>query len=235
MRTRWISPQIVATNRMHEPGYDEVKEMGRRVSAALGIGTAPTHMEWFFGPQGPALLRDRLPAARGRAVGQLLRRQRVRPLPRMGAGGLPRRHRPAAVAPLRLRHHRAAPRPRRPHRRLRGRRGRLPPLRRPRRRQPLPRPRHADPAGRGRLHGERLDAGAPPRLRRAAPHPERDRRAGAGAGGVTGFPCQAGGPAQPRAVTSPTCARRRSWSRCPDPCPRGPRRTSRTSGSRTRR
>ncbi len=52
MRTRWISPQIVATNRIHEPGYDEVKEMGRRVSGALGIGTAATHMEWFFGPRG---------------------------------------------------------------------------------------------------------------------------------------------------------------------------------------
>jgi len=42
MRTRWISPQIVATNRIHEPGYDEVKAMGARgavarVSAELGI------------------------------------------------------------------------------------------------------------------------------------------------------------------------------------------------------
>ena len=52
MRTRWISPQIVATNRIHEPGYDEVKEMGARVISALGVGTAATHMEWFFGPKG---------------------------------------------------------------------------------------------------------------------------------------------------------------------------------------
>jgi len=52
MRTRWISPQIVATNRIHEPGYDEVKAMGARVIAALGIGTSATHMEWFFGPKG---------------------------------------------------------------------------------------------------------------------------------------------------------------------------------------
>jgi formate-dependent phosphoribosylglycinamide formyltransferase (GAR transformylase) len=52
MRTRWISPQIVATNRLDEPGYAEVREMGQRVSAALGIGTAATHMEWFFGPKG---------------------------------------------------------------------------------------------------------------------------------------------------------------------------------------
>jgi hypothetical protein len=26
--------------------------MGARVNAALGIGTSPTHMEWFFGPKG---------------------------------------------------------------------------------------------------------------------------------------------------------------------------------------
>jgi formate-dependent phosphoribosylglycinamide formyltransferase (GAR transformylase) len=52
MRTRWISPQIVATNRMNAEGYDQVRDMGRRVSNALGIGTAATHMEWFFGPKG---------------------------------------------------------------------------------------------------------------------------------------------------------------------------------------
>jgi formate-dependent phosphoribosylglycinamide formyltransferase (GAR transformylase) len=52
MRTRWISPQIVATNRMDAPAYGEVKEMGRRVIEALGVGTAATHMEWFFGPKG---------------------------------------------------------------------------------------------------------------------------------------------------------------------------------------
>ncbi len=52
MRTRWISPQIVATNRMESAGYADVREMGRRVGAALGIGTAATHMEWFFGPKG---------------------------------------------------------------------------------------------------------------------------------------------------------------------------------------
>ncbi len=52
MRTRWISPQIVVTNRMDAPAYDEIKEMGRRVVEALEITTAATHMEWFFGAKG---------------------------------------------------------------------------------------------------------------------------------------------------------------------------------------
>jgi formate-dependent phosphoribosylglycinamide formyltransferase (GAR transformylase) len=52
MRTRWISPQIVATNRVDAPGYEEVKALGAAVASALGIGTAATHMEWFFGPKG---------------------------------------------------------------------------------------------------------------------------------------------------------------------------------------
>jgi len=52
MRTRWISPQIVATNRMDSPAYEEVRQMGRRVIEALGIWTSATHMEWFFGPRG---------------------------------------------------------------------------------------------------------------------------------------------------------------------------------------
>ncbi len=52
MRARWISPQIIATNRMSEAGYDEVKEMGQKVIETLGIWTSATHMEWFFGPKG---------------------------------------------------------------------------------------------------------------------------------------------------------------------------------------
>ena len=53
MRTRWISPQFVSTNRLDSVSdYDELKEMGRRVIGALGIGTSATHMEWFFGPKG---------------------------------------------------------------------------------------------------------------------------------------------------------------------------------------
>lgn len=52
MRTRWISPQIVTTNRVDSSGYDELKVMGKKVIDALGIHTAPTHMEWFYGPKG---------------------------------------------------------------------------------------------------------------------------------------------------------------------------------------
>ncbi len=52
MRTRWISPQMVTTNRLDEPGYDEVRQLGARVIDVLGVGTSATHMEWFFGPKG---------------------------------------------------------------------------------------------------------------------------------------------------------------------------------------
>ena len=52
MRERWISPQIVATNRMDVPGYAEVKAMTRRVIEVLGIDTSATHMEWFASPRG---------------------------------------------------------------------------------------------------------------------------------------------------------------------------------------
>jgi len=52
MRTRWISPVIIVTNRIDAPGYNELKEMGRQVIWRLGLQTSPTHMEWFFGPKG---------------------------------------------------------------------------------------------------------------------------------------------------------------------------------------
>ena len=53
MRTRWISPQFISTNRIDTaPEYAELREMGLRVNAALGIGTSATHMESFFGPKG---------------------------------------------------------------------------------------------------------------------------------------------------------------------------------------
>ena len=52
MRHRWISPQMVATNRINEPGYEEVRQMTRDVIRILEIGTSATHMEWFYGPKG---------------------------------------------------------------------------------------------------------------------------------------------------------------------------------------
>ena len=52
MRTRWISPQIVVTNRMDAPAYRELFALGAKVIGALGIGTSASHMEWFFGPKG---------------------------------------------------------------------------------------------------------------------------------------------------------------------------------------
>jgi len=53
MRTRWINPQFIATNRVDAAeGYQELKVMGARVVKALDIGTSATHMEWFAGPKG---------------------------------------------------------------------------------------------------------------------------------------------------------------------------------------
>ena len=53
MRTRWISPEFISTNRIDTaPEYAGLREMGGRVITALGIETSATHMEWFFGPKG---------------------------------------------------------------------------------------------------------------------------------------------------------------------------------------
>ncbi|MET0740677.1 MAG: ATPase, partial [Candidatus Nanopelagicales bacterium] len=53
MRTRWISPQFISTNRVESVAdYAQLRGMGERVNEALGIGTTATHMEWFFGPKG---------------------------------------------------------------------------------------------------------------------------------------------------------------------------------------
>ena len=52
MRTRWISPQFLTTNRIDTPGYDEVKVMAQKVVTLLGIETSATHMEWFSGAKG---------------------------------------------------------------------------------------------------------------------------------------------------------------------------------------
>ncbi len=88
MRHRWISPQFITTNRIDDrqlllPGG--ARRSVSRVIEALGIETSATHMEWFYGPKGLQVLRDRLPPAGRRRVGPLLRGQRRRRLPRVGA------------------------------------------------------------------------------------------------------------------------------------------------------
>ena len=98
MRTRWISPQFVTTNRIDAPGYDELRELGQRVITALGIGTSATHMEWFAGPKGLYFSEIGCPPARRAGVGPLRRRQRHRHLPRVG-----QRHRPRAASAARRR------------------------------------------------------------------------------------------------------------------------------------
>ncbi len=53
MRTRWISPQFIATNRVETaPAYEQLRVLGARVVKLLGIETSATHMEWFYGPKG---------------------------------------------------------------------------------------------------------------------------------------------------------------------------------------
>ncbi|MFT6144079.1 MAG: phosphoribosylaminoimidazole carboxylase (NCAIR synthetase) [Myxococcota bacterium] len=52
MRDRSVSPVIIATNRVEQGGYMELRHFGRKVVTALGIDTAATHMEWFFGEKG---------------------------------------------------------------------------------------------------------------------------------------------------------------------------------------
>ncbi|MFT4622190.1 MAG: carbamoylphosphate synthase large subunit [Myxococcota bacterium] len=52
MRERWISPQMITTNRIDAPGYGALRTFGRDVIAAFELGTTATHMEWFAGPKG---------------------------------------------------------------------------------------------------------------------------------------------------------------------------------------
>jgi len=52
LNDRSVAPKIAATNRVERESYRELREAGRRVIRALGIGTSATHMEWFFGPKG---------------------------------------------------------------------------------------------------------------------------------------------------------------------------------------
>ena len=85
MRTRWISPQFISTNRVDSvaglPGAARAGRPGQR-------GARHRHQRHAHGvvlrAEGAAVLRDRLPAAGRRRLGPLLGGQRPRPLPRVG-------------------------------------------------------------------------------------------------------------------------------------------------------
>ena len=111
MRTRWISPQYVSTNRVDSVAdYQQVREMGQRVIEALGIGTSATHMEWFFGPKGLKFSEIGCRPPGRRRLGPLLRRERPRPLPRVGERDRARHCVGPALPAVLLRHRRPAPR-----------------------------------------------------------------------------------------------------------------------------
>ena len=63
MGDRAISPQIAATNRVEARELPGAARLGRDVIRILGIGTAATHMEWFFGPKGLKFSEIGAPAA----------------------------------------------------------------------------------------------------------------------------------------------------------------------------
>lgn len=52
MRTRWISPYIIVTNRSDLVDYQPLKELGQKVIHDIGLQNVPTHMEWFVGEKG---------------------------------------------------------------------------------------------------------------------------------------------------------------------------------------
>ena len=176
MRTRWISPQFVSTNRVDSaPDYRELREMGARVNEALGIGTSATHMEWFFGPKG---LRFSEIGCRPPGVGAWdlysagndidIYREWANAIVHGHVAARPSRQFATGIVALR------------PDRdgqisgysgvdEVQGRLGEWVID------AHLPDPGTADPAGRGRLHGQRLRPHAPPRLRRAPRHARRRR------------------------------------------------------------
>ena len=49
---RRVAPQIAVTNRIEQDGYRELRALGSKVIAALGLHHTATHMEWFQGSKG---------------------------------------------------------------------------------------------------------------------------------------------------------------------------------------
>ena len=174
MRTRWISPQFVSTNRIDTaPDYGPLREMGQRVITALGIGTSATHMEWFSGPKG---LKFSEIGCRPPGVGAWdlysagnevdVYTEWANAIVHGGVQQPPTRRYASG-------HRRAAPGPGRADLRLQRGRGAAAAVRRVGHRRAPAAAGHADPAGRGRLHGQRVRADAPPGLRHAARHARR--------------------------------------------------------------
>ena len=174
MRTRWISPQFVSTNRIDvAPEYAELRDMGRKVIAALGIGTSATHMEWFFGPKG---LKFSEIGCRPPGVGawDLYSAGNEIDLYREWANAIvERRDERDAVPAVRQRDRRPAARTGRPDHRVQRDRGAPAAVRRVGHRRAPAAAGHADPGGGGRVHGQRVRADASSRLRRAARHARR--------------------------------------------------------------
>src|SRR5690349_8272105 len=112
----------------------------------------------------------------------------------MGQRDRARAYRRSALAPVRQRNRGAAAGSRRPDHRLLRRRGGAGSRRGVGDRRAPAAPRHPDPAGRGRLHGQRVRAHAPPRLRRPTGTARRRRPHGPRARRMTGPSAQSGAP-----------------------------------------
>jgi hypothetical protein len=120
MRTRWISPQFITTNRIDSPGYAEVRALGKKVNARSASARRDAHGV-VLGPKGLKFseIGCRPPGVRAWIS------TRPRTTSTSTASGRWRSCTDGRASRCRAdtcRHHRAPPRSRRTHRRLRGRR-----------------------------------------------------------------------------------------------------------------
>ena len=94
MRTRWISPQFVSTNRLDTaPEYGGAAGDGRPGNHRAGHRHVGHAHGVVLRAEGAAVLRDRLPAARRGRLGPVLGRQRHGPVPGLGGRHRARRGR----------------------------------------------------------------------------------------------------------------------------------------------